>query len=87
MNSWNKKLIRKKNEFFYIKTNLFYWSTILNIDESELDLSDGQQVICAYTNIIERYRKSYCDSDDINKETKVFSVNFLSKKDFILLFI
>ena len=80
-----KDNVINKSEKFIIQTNLFYWSTILNIDESELDLSDGQQVICAYTNIIERYRKSYCDSDDINKETKVFSVNFLSKKDFILL--
>jgi len=74
-----------KSEKFIIRTNLFYWSTILNIDESELNLSDDRQVICAYTKIVERHRESFCYSDDRDKEKKVFSVDFLSKKDFTLL--
>ena len=74
-----------KGNKFIIKTNLFYWSTTLDIDESDVLDFDDKQMICAYKNIIERYKESYCESDMRGKEIKIFSLDFLSKKDFRLL--
>ena len=83
-----------KTERFNIETNLFSWSDILQIEENDFDLRDRPQVICAYSKNIGlsddkcRFRSIYFSLDDEQQEDsrmKVFSVNLLSQKDFILL--
>jgi len=86
-----------KTEQFIIKTNLFYWSEIFNIDDSDLDLSDSNQIICAYPGntifetgkiyeLINNCSKTYYgDNDNSDPTARHFSIDFLSKEDFILL--
>ena len=86
--------INYKTERFYIETNFFYWSNILWVAENNFDLSDRPQMICAYSKNIGlsndkcRYRSFYSILEDEQQEDsrmKVFSVDLLSQKDFILL--
>ena len=83
-----------KTERFNIETNLFYWSDILQIEENDFDLRNRSQVICAYpinAGLLDDkcwIRSTYSSLEDEQQEDsrmKVFSVNLLSQKDFILL--
>jgi hypothetical protein len=74
-----------KTENFIIETNLFQNSSMLNLDESDLDLNDDIQVICAYSLDIKRYEGNDCRYYSLDLENKIFSIDFLSKKYFTLL--
>lgn len=82
-----------KTEQFRIETNLFRWSDIFLIDEDDFDMENRVQIICAYSQNIGHvddrcsYRSIlYFDKEDQEDDrTKVFSINFLNQKDFVLL--
>jgi len=82
-----------KTEQFKIETNLFYWSDILKIDGDDFNLSDRPQMICAYSKNIghlddrcsSRSRYYFDEEEQEDPRMKVFSIDFLNQKDFILL--
>jgi hypothetical protein len=83
-----------KTERFNIETNLFFWSDIFRIDEDDFDLNKRSQMICAYSKNIGlsddkcRYRSIYFTLEDEQQEDsrmKIFSIDFLNQKDFILM--
>ena len=82
-----------KTERFKIETNLFYWSNIFGIDDDDFDLRDSPQMICAYQENI-GYIDDKCSYSNYyyyeegkqgDLRIKVFSIDFLHEKDFILL--
>ena len=85
--------INYKTEQFEIETNLFYWSDLFAIDDDDFNLSKRPQIICAYSKNIGllddrcRYRSRYNfdEEDQEDPRMKVFSIDFLNQKDFILL--
>ena len=85
--------INYKTEQFEIETNLFYWSDIFAIDEDDFNLSKRPQIICAYSKNIGHFddrcrytsRYSFDEEDQEDPRMKVFSIDFLNQKDFILL--
>ena len=82
-----------KNEKFIIETNLFdSWNTIKSLEDDDFELYDKVQMICAnsenigYTDDWCRYSSLlYSDDDGRVPRKKVFSIDFLTQKDFILL--
>ena len=82
-----------KTEKFIIETNLFYsWDSIKSLEDDDFSLYHDIQTICAYSENI-GYKDDWCrdssllysDNDDQDPRKKVFSIDFLTQKDFILL--
>ena len=96
LNKFNFKIEDSSNyktEEFIIETNLFYsWDTIKSLEDDDFELYDETQMICAYSENI-GYTDDWCRyssllySDDVDRDPrkKVFSIDFLTQKDFILL--
>jgi len=84
-----------KMEEFTIKTNLFYyWNSAVSLEDEDFDVRDVRnQIMCGYkknTGLeIDKcwYRNRIFDEGEATKDDReyLFSLNFLSKEDFILL--